>query len=105
MNTSATIAGFQAAGTRGRSLAEGTKEIKMHGGFIRVGAKIETLHGLSAHANQQGLLEWLSGFERPPATTYVGHGEPPAAISRCKLGWAARVAQDGEHVELAGGGS
>lgn len=108
--TTVLLVGFQAAGTRGRALAEGAKEIKMHGRFVRVGAKIEMLDGLSAHADQNEILQWLGGFVRPPAMTYVVHGEPHAADSlasavRTRLGWPARVAQDGEHVQLFDGGS
>ena len=108
--TTVLLVGFQAAGTRGRALAEGAKEIKMHGRFVRVGARIEMLHGLSAHADQKEILQWLAGFVRPPGMTYVVHGEPHAAdclasALRTRLGWPAAVAQDGEHVALFGGGS
>src|SRR5262249_30750736 len=73
------LVGFQAAGTRGRSLQEGAHEIKMHGRYLPVKAHIEELTTLSAHADQSEILAWLSHFRKPPQTTFVVHGEPHAA--------------------------
>lgn len=99
------LAGYQAAGTRGRSLQDGADKIKMYGAWIPVRAKIEIIDGLSAHADQNEILKWLSGFKRPPKQVYVVHGEPQGAEALAnmiheKLGWNARVAVDAETVEL-----
>jgi metallo-beta-lactamase family protein len=63
-----------------------------------------TIGGLSAHADQPALLSWLGHFRRPPAATWVVHGEPLAAHAlRDALagrGWLARVPQPGQTVEL-----
>jgi metallo-beta-lactamase family protein len=104
------LVGFQAEGTRGRSLEQGAQEIKIHGEFVPVRASVETLQGLSAHADQLEILRWLGGFEKPPARTYVVHGEPgPAAtLARViteKLGWKTMVAQQGVTVPLLPAGA
>jgi metallo-beta-lactamase family protein len=68
--------GFQAAGTRGRLLQEGAREIKIHGQMVPVKAKVESMGSLSAHADSSEILRWLSGFKQAPKTTFVVHGEP-----------------------------
>lgn len=71
------IVGFQAHGTLGRRLVEGTDYIRLWNETIRVNAKIHTVGGLSAHADQSGLLAWYAGFRtRPPV--WLVHGEPQA---------------------------
>lgn len=99
------LTGYQAAGTRGRSIQDGAKEVKIHGTQVEVRARVETLHGLSAHADQNEVLRWLTGFERAPEKTYAVHGEPAATeamvnVIHDKLGWKTAAAKDGEVVEL-----
>jgi metallo-beta-lactamase family protein len=103
--TTVLLVGFQAAGTRGRSLQDGAKTIKMFGAEVPVRARVETLHGLSAHADQSETLRWLGGFQRPPRQTYLVHGEPAAADAlaaaiHSRYRWSVRAARDGEQVEL-----
>ena len=103
--TTVLFVGFQAAGTRGRALQEGARFVKMHGQEMRVRATIETVDGLSAHADQREILRWLSGFRARPKQTYLVHGEPSAAaklaaVIKAKLGWKVRPAVDGETVAL-----
>ncbi len=104
--TTVLLAGFQAKGTRGRSLEEGAGEIKIHGVQIPVRGVIEKIEGLSAHADQKDILRWLSGFKRAPERTFVVHGEPEASQALAEaitqeLGWAnVRPAADGEKVPL-----
>jgi metallo-beta-lactamase family protein len=69
--------GFQARGTLGRILVDGAKNIKLFGEEYVVKAGIETVGGLSAHAGQTALLEWVSNFDPQPRTVLV-HGEPRA---------------------------
>ncbi|WP_305907465.1 MBL fold metallo-hydrolase [Methylomarinum sp. Ch1-1] len=69
------IVGFQARGTLGRALVDGAKHIRLWGETIRVKAQIHTIGGLSAHADQQGLLNWYGHFENRPPVVLV-HGEP-----------------------------
>lgn len=106
--TTVLLVGFQAEGTRGRSLQNGAATVRMHGRDVPVGARVESVHGLSAHADRDDILRWLSGFKTPPRQTYVVHGEPDQAerlaeTIRATLHWEARPARDGETVELTPG--
>jgi metallo-beta-lactamase family protein len=103
--TTVLLPGFQAADTRGRKLQEGARQVRIHGTSVPVRATVETLEGLSAHADRDTLLRWLRGFSRPPRQAWVVHGEPVAAQSlaeamRAQLGWPATVAEDGATVPL-----
>lgn len=69
------VAGFQAAGTLGRRLVDGATAVRLFGDEVPVRARIHTIGGLSAHADQDGLLRWLRAFPRPPAQTFLVHGE------------------------------
>jgi metallo-beta-lactamase family protein len=86
------IAGFQAAGTLGRRLVDGARQVTLFRERIPVRARIHTIGGLSAHADQPALLNWLRGFHNPPRRTFVVHGEPLAASALAEsveheLGW------------------
>jgi len=72
--------GYQAHGTLGRIIIEGAKEVKLLGDDIAVKAKIYTIGGFSAHADQQGLLEWLGAFKKKPRRVFVMHGEEDTAL-------------------------
>jgi metallo-beta-lactamase family protein len=74
--TTVLFTGYQAAGTRGRALQEGAKRIKIHGRQVVVRARVEALGGLSAHADRNGLLEWLRSSSPPPKNVHLTHGEP-----------------------------
>jgi metallo-beta-lactamase family protein len=97
--------GFQAAGTRGRQLIEGAREVKIHGQFIPVQARIEKLNGMSAHADAGEIVRWLRTFPSPPGVTYLVHGEPPAQdalklrIER-ELAWNVQVPRHGDRVSI-----
>jgi len=73
--------GFQAGGTRGRSILEGEPTVKMHGEHIPVHAKVENISGFSGHGDYNEILAWLMGFNRPPEKTFIVHGEPDASAS------------------------
>ncbi len=101
------LVGYQAAGTRGCSLRNGAPVVRMYGQDIPVRARIEAIDGLSAHADQAEIMRWLSSFQRPPAKTYIVHGEAAAAqalatVIQERLGWSAEAAQDGATVMLPG---
>lgn len=70
--------GYQAVGTRGRALQDGTEVVRMYGREIPVRARIETLDGLSAHADRGEILAWLTGSGARPGRVHVVHGEPEA---------------------------
>lgn len=67
--------GYQAVGTLGRSLVEGAKEVKLFGEEITVRAEICRLPGISGHADNEGLMRWISAFEKKPAKVFVVHGD------------------------------
>jgi metallo-beta-lactamase family protein len=103
--TTVLLVGFQAAGTRGRALQDGARDVRIFGQDVPVRAAVERLDALSAHADRAELLRWLEGFTRPPSQTYLVHGEPAAtaalaAAIEARYGWAVRAAADGETVEL-----
>ena len=94
--TTVMLAGFQAEGTRGRQLLEGCSEIKFFGKYQTVKARVEYLESLSAHADQQELIDWASEIIEPPSKTFLVHGEPQATdMMRVKLrdtvGWDTEV--------------
>ncbi|HZZ74676.1 MAG TPA: MBL fold metallo-hydrolase, partial [Puia sp.] len=94
--TTILMVGYQAEGTRGRQLQEGTHEIKMYGKYYTVNARIEIIKGLSAHADQNGLLQWLSEIKNKPERVVIVHGEKQVAdVFRVKLkavyGWDGTV--------------
>jgi metallo-beta-lactamase family protein len=104
-STTVLFVGYQAAGTRGRLLREGAQTIKMLGEVVAVRARIVASDAYSAHADRGEILRWLRGFTKPPAMTYIVHGEPEAATAlrdavASELGWPAAVARDGERVAL-----
>jgi metallo-beta-lactamase family protein len=97
--------GYQAIGTPGRALIDGAKEIRLLGQVYPVRANIEKIDGFSAHADNDGLLAWLSDIRVPPELVFVTHGEENAAASFAKIlsektGWKTYVPQYRETVEL-----
>ena len=71
--------GFQAAGTRGAAMVNGASEVKIHGEYIPIKARIASMTSLSAHADYVEILQWLKQFKQAPKLTFVTHGEPVAA--------------------------
>ncbi len=100
------IAGFQAAGTLGRRLVNGARLVHIFGQPVPVRARIYTVGGLSAHADQAALLDWLRGFHKPPGHTFVVHGEAAASANFAtaiqeRLGWPeVRLPRQGERFTL-----
>ena len=70
--------GYQAVGTLGRILVDGAKSVKLFNETVQVEAEIETLPGISAHADKAGLIAWLQGFREKPELIFVNHGDPEA---------------------------
>jgi metallo-beta-lactamase family protein len=99
------LAGFQAEGTRGRALQEGTQLLHLFGQAVPVNAEVITLGQFSAHAGKSELLRWLSGVEAAPRKTWLTHGEPAAAQSlqaaiKEKFRWDVGVARYLDTVDL-----
>jgi metallo-beta-lactamase family protein len=101
------LAGFQAEGTRGRSLEEGAKTLRIHGQDVPVAAEVINLRQFSAHAGKGELLRWLAGIPAPPRQTYLVHGEPPASAAlksaiESKFGWRVALPAYLQTVDLDG---
>jgi metallo-beta-lactamase family protein len=77
--------GYQAEGTTGRRIIEGAKTVRLLGEEIAINARIHTLGGFSAHADQKGLLEWLSQIKNPGLKVFVNHGEEEVALELAQL--------------------
>ncbi|MEX2596858.1 MAG: MBL fold metallo-hydrolase [Salibacteraceae bacterium] len=103
--TTVLLAGFQAAGTRGRQLQEGVHEIKFFGKWHQVKAEIIQISSLSAHGDQNDMLKWLGQFGNNPRKVFINHGEANASHTfklkiQDALGLKAQTVQHLEKVEL-----
>ncbi len=90
------LTGYQAEGTRGRDLNEGATELKIYGKYYPVKANVIDLELLSAHADQEELLDWLSDIEEEPSKVYIIHGEKDASIAfqnklQERRGWKSSI--------------
>jgi metallo-beta-lactamase family protein len=99
------IAGFQAEGTLGRRLVDGARSVRLFRETVPVKADLYTLGGLSAHADRDALIQWLSHFKRPPEKTFVVHGEEATALGfgvllREKIGWKVEVPEKGSSYDF-----
>jgi metallo-beta-lactamase family protein len=99
------IVGFQAAGTLGRALVDGARKVTIMGREIAVKARIHTLGGFSAHADQQQLLKWANGFHKPRPKLYLVHGEPDAMSTlqsqlQEKYQWQANIPDFGDTIDI-----
>jgi metallo-beta-lactamase family protein len=99
------LVGFQAEGTRGRSLQDGATEIKIHGRMVPARAEVRSISGFSAHADQEELLRWLGGFRSRPTRLFLTHGEDGprrvlAELVQRRLGWDVHMPQHLEAVDL-----
>ncbi|PIE18410.1 MAG: MBL fold metallo-hydrolase [Proteobacteria bacterium] len=104
-STTIVIAGYQAAGTRGRKLLEGAQYIKIHGHSVRINAEVVPINLFSAHGDRDDLTRWLRGLPQPPREVVLVHGEPAAADAlrshlQSELGWHVHAADAGERVQL-----
>ena len=102
--TTVLVAGYQAAGTRGRTLVDGAKFLRIHGRDVPVKAAIRRVDALSGHADRHEIDRWL-GTMPAPRKTFLVHGEPPAAegmreFLATRRGWAGHVPALGETVTL-----
>ena len=98
--------GYQAGGTRGRSLIDGAKRAQDSRPVCAGPRRIVQLDGLSAHADYGELLDWLRAGTLAPRRVFVTHGEPAAADAMRRrlvetFGWNAVVPEQGETVELS----
>ena len=100
--------GYQAVGTLGRVIVDGAQSVKIMGEDIRVACEIGILPGKSGHADRDGLLDWLRGFEKAPRLTFVNHGENTvtdtfAETVRTELGFETMAPYSGTEFDLRAG--
>jgi len=99
--------GYQSVGTLGRSLIEGARRVRLFGEEISVEARIRSLHGTSGHADKEGLIRWLTSFEKKPRTVFLNHGDEEAIANLShelrELGYAVEAPNSGTEYELIGG--
>lgn len=84
-NSSIVFVGYQAEGSLGRTIKDGAKTVKIFGEKIVVQAEIYTIEGFSGHADKNGLLDWIRGFEKKPKKIFVVHGEADATSNLAHL--------------------
>ena len=105
-NATLIFVGYQAAGTTGRRIQDGEREVKIMKNWVQVHCRVEKIDGFSAHADWKGVLKWLGGLRSTPKMVFTTHGEPAAAESmaghiREEFGWNVEVPQYGQTVELS----
>ena len=99
------FAGYQANGTLGREIVDGTKEVRIFGQQYPVKARVEQINGFSAHADKEELIKWLSSLRQPPRRLFVTHGESEASkhfagIVKDRMGWEITVPEYRDEVIL-----
>ncbi|MEA4922444.1 MAG: MBL fold metallo-hydrolase [Eubacteriaceae bacterium] len=103
--SSIVFVGYQAEGTLGKNLIGGLKEVVLFGEPVQVNAEIYNLEGFSGHADRDGLLEWLSGFEKKPDQIFLVHGEEDSKTAfaetvKEKLGYETTTVEGVSEFEL-----
>jgi metallo-beta-lactamase family protein len=104
-NATTVFVGYQAAGTLGRRVADGEKEVKVLGQWIPVRCNTERIGGFSAHADWQEVIRWLQELPAPPRLVFVTHGEVGSATAmaqhiRERFDWTVEVPEHGQQFEL-----
>ena len=104
-NATVIFVGYQAAGTIGRRIQDGERDVRIMKNWIPVRCHIEKVEGFSAHADWKGVIRWLEGLPAAPKMVFTTHGEPDAAAAmaqhiRDRFGWNVVVPQYGQRVEL-----
>ncbi len=104
-NATLVFVGYQAAGTTGRRIQDGEREVKIMKRWIPVNCHIEKVEGFSAHADWKAVIQWLSGLRSTPKLVFTTHGEPDAAEAmaghiRDSFGWNVIVPEYEQTVEL-----
>jgi metallo-beta-lactamase family protein len=97
-NATVVFVGYQAAGTTGRKVQDGAREVKIMKGMVPVNCHVEKVEGFSAHADWKAVLRWLEGLPSAPKKVFTTHGEPDAAAAmaghiRERFGWDVVVPQ------------
>lgn len=104
-NATIVFVGYQAAGTLGRRIQEGEREVRIMKGWVPVNCHVERVEGFSAHADWKAVLRWLEGVPNTPKNVFTTHGEPDAAQAmaqhiRDRFGWNVTVPEFEQTIEL-----
>ncbi|MBK6748601.1 MAG: MBL fold metallo-hydrolase [Acidobacteria bacterium] len=104
-NATLVFVGYQAAGTTGRRIQDGDREVKIMKRWIPVNCRIEKVEGFSAHADWKAVIKWLGGLQKAPKMVFTTHGEPDAAEAmaghiRDQFGWNVVVPGYEQTIEL-----
>ncbi|RMG08330.1 MAG: MBL fold metallo-hydrolase, partial [Acidobacteria bacterium] len=104
-NATIVFVGYQAAGTRGRQIVDGAKEIKIMKQIVPVRCHVEVVEGFSAHADWKTVLRWLEGLKKAPKMVFTTHGEPDASAAMAehikqRFGWSTLIPQYSQTVVL-----
>jgi len=98
--SSIVFVGYQAEGTLGRAILDGTKKVKLFGEEVAVKAHIYNLQGLSGHADRNGLINWVDGIKSKPKEIFLVHGDKEARDSFKTLlnskGYRAKIMEFGD---------
>ena len=105
LNATIVFVGYQAAGTTGRRIQDGEREVRIMKSWIPVNCRIEKVEGFSAHADWKAVLRWLEGLKVTPKMVFTTHGEPEAAEAmaghiRERFGWNVVVPHYEQTIEL-----
>lgn len=104
-NNTLLFVGFQAVGTRGRDLQQGTRMIKFFGDYQEMKCEIVSFSSMSAHADREEMVDWMSNITTPPTTVFLNHGEPHQTNAfrvfiESKLGWNVEIPAMNEIIEI-----
>lgn len=104
-NATVVFVGYQAAGTTGRRIQDGERDVKFMKNWIPVKCHVERVEGFSAHADWKAVLRWLSGLPNAPKAVFTTHGEPDSAQAmaahiREEFGWNVVVPEYQQTIEL-----
>ncbi len=99
--------GYQTGGSLGRRLLDGVRKVTLFGEEISVKAEIASLHGMSGHADKDGLVNWIKGFKKKPALVFVNHGDYESCEDfknlLCRMGYEATAPYSGTEYDLSSG--
>jgi metallo-beta-lactamase family protein len=104
-NNTILFVGFQAEGTRGRDLVQGSKRIKIFGEYYDVQCEIKSISSMSAHADRSEMLDWMKNIKTPPKKVFLNHGEPHQTnafrvLIETELNWDVHIPKLDERIEL-----
>ncbi|KYG65284.1 mRNA 3'-end processing factor [Bdellovibrio bacteriovorus] len=99
------LAGFQSAGTRGRRILDGEKEIKLHGMYVDIACKVVPSDSFSAHADRSDLMNWLKQAPKTPQKVFLVHGERSASEElekriKTSLNWNVEIPEMNQIIRL-----